>query len=94
LRDVLDSPFEQIALRRGLDLNWVINGRAGVLRRAARISDPDTGIVMEVSTTQPGVQLYTNNVTRATTGKGGRQYGNHSTPLHEVTIYRFSIDKD
>jgi aldose 1-epimerase len=120
LGDVLDSPFEQIALRRGLDLNWVINGRAGVLRRAARISDPGTGIVMEVSTTQPGVQLYTNNVMRPTTGKGGRQYGNHSAicfetqhypdspnhpefpstqvtpsvPLHEVTVYRFSIGKE
>src|SRR4051812_48153926 len=117
LGDVLDSPFEQIALRRGLDLNWVVNGRPGALRRAARLSDPATGIVMEVSTTQPGVQLYTNNVMRATTGKGGRQYGNHSAicfetqhypdspnraefpstlvtpsaPLHEVTVYRFSV---
>jgi aldose 1-epimerase len=117
LGDVLDSPFEQIALRRGLDLNWVVNGRPGALRRAARLSDPDTGIVMDVSTTQPGVQLYTNNVMRATTGKGGRPYGNHSAicfetqhypdspnrpefpstvvtpsaPLHEVTVYRFSI---
>ena len=118
LGDVLDSSFEPIALRRGLDLNWVINGRAGVLRRAARIADPETGIAMEVSTTQPGVQVYTNNVARPTTGKGGRQYGNHSaicfetqhypdspnhpefpstvvtpsSPLHEVTVYRFSID--
>lgn len=78
LGDVLDSPFEPIALRRGLDLNWVVNGRPGTLRRAARLTDPETGIVMEVSTTQPGVQVYTNNVTRATTGKGGRQYGTHS----------------
>jgi aldose 1-epimerase len=117
LGDVLDSTFEQIALRRGLDINMVVNGPAGRLRRAARLSDPDTGIVMEVSTTQPGIQLYTNNVTRATSGKGGKQYGNHaaicfetqhypdspnrpefpstvvtpSAPLHEVTIYKFSI---
>jgi aldose 1-epimerase len=117
LGDVLDSPFEPIALRRGLDLNWVIDGRAGVLRRAARISDPDTGITMDVSTTQPGIQIYTNNVMRTTTGKGGRLYGNHSaicfetqhypdspnrpefpstvvtpaSPLHEVTVYRFSL---
>ena len=109
-------PDHQIALRRGLDLNWVINGRAGVLRRAARISDPDTGIAMDVSTTQPGMQIYTNNVMRTTTGKGGRLDGplsaicietqhypdspNHpefpstvvtpASPLHEVTVYRFS----
>jgi len=117
LGNVLDSPFEQIALRRGLDINLVVNGPAGRLRRAARISDPGTGIVMEVSTTQPGIQLYTNNVMRATIGKGGKSYGNHSaicfetqhypdspnrpefpstilrpsTPLREVTAYRFSV---
>ena len=117
LGEVLESSFEPIALRRGLDLNWVINGRAGVLRRAARIADPGTGIAMDVSTTQPGVQVYTNNVMRPTIGKGGRQYGNHSAicfetqhypdspnrpefpstlvtpsaPLHEITVYRFSI---
>ena len=119
LGDVLDSSFEAIALRRGLDLNWVVNGRVGSLRRAARITEAATGIAMDVSTTQPGLQVYTNNVMRATTGKGGRQYGNHSAicfetqhypdspnrpefpstlvtpsaPLHEVTVYRFSIDR-
>ncbi len=87
LGDVLDSSFEQIALRRGLDLNWVINGRAGTLRRAARLSEPRTGIAMEVSTTQPGVQLYTNNVMRETIGKGGRQYGNHSAICFETQHY-------
>ena len=87
LGDALGSAFEPIALRRGLDLNWVINGRAGSLRRAARITDPQTGIAMDVSTTQPGVQVYTNNVMRATTGKGGRQYGNHSAICFETQHY-------
>ena len=87
LGDVLDSSFEQIALRRGLDLNWVINGRAGTLRRAARLTEPKTGIVMEVLTTQPGVQLYTNNVMRETIGKGGRPYGNHSAICFETQHY-------
>jgi aldose 1-epimerase len=87
LGDVLDSAFEQIALRRGLDINMVINGEAGRLRRAARISDPDTGIVMEVSTTQPGIQLYTNNVVRATNGKGGKSYGNHAAICFETQHY-------
>jgi aldose 1-epimerase len=116
LGDVLDSPFDQIAMRRGLDINMVVNGTPGVLRPAARITDPATGIVMDVLTTQPGMQLYSNNVVRPTVGKGGRSYGSHSsmsfetqhypdspnrpefpstvvtpsTPLHEVTVYRFS----
>ncbi len=119
LGDILDSPFEQIALRRGLDINMIVNGTPGVLRPAARISDPTTGIVMEVSTTQPGIQLYSDNVTRVAPGKGGKPYGNRysmsfetqhypdspnrpefpstvvtpSTPLHEVTVYKFSTAK-
>lgn len=114
---VLGSPFEQIALRRGLDINMVIAGEAGTLRPAARLSDPSTGIVMDVSTTQPGMQLYSTNVTRTTAGKGGKTYGTHaamcfetqhypdspnrpefpstvitpSAPLHEVTVYEFSV---
>lgn len=87
LGDVLDSPFEQIALRRGLDLNFVVNGQPGRLRPAARITDPGTGIVMEVMTTQPGVQLYTNNVMRPTVGKGGREYGNHAAICFETQHY-------
>ena len=117
LGDILASRFEQIARRGGLDINMIVNGTPGVLRPAARISDPGTGIVMEVLTTQPGMQLYSNNVTRTTRGKGGKPYGNHSSmsfetqhypdspnrpefpstvvtssrPLHEVTVYKFSI---
>lgn len=72
LGDILDSPFEQIARRGGLDINKIVNGTPGVLRPAARISDPRTGIVMEVLTTQPGMQLYSDNVTRTTPGKGGK----------------------
>jgi aldose 1-epimerase len=119
LGDILDSRFDQIALRGGLDINVIVNGTAGVLRPAARISDPRTGIVMEVFTTQPGMQLYSDNVTRTTTGKDGKLYGNRyamsfetqhypdspnrpefpstvvtpSTPLHEVTVYKFSIER-
>jgi aldose 1-epimerase len=119
LGDILDSKFEQIALRRGLDGNMIINGTPGALRPAARLSDPKTGIVMDVFTTQPGMQLYSDNVTRTTPGKGGKPYGNRysmsfetqhypdspnrpefpstvvtpSTPLHEVTVYKFSTAK-
>jgi len=45
----------------GYDHNYVINGEAGTLRLAARAHDPGSGRVLEVSTTQPGVQLYTGN---------------------------------
>ncbi len=75
LGTVLNSPFDQIAMRGGLDICMVINGKPGTLRRAARLADPGTGIVMDVSTTQPGLQLYSDNIgTRTQVGKGGKTY--------------------
>ena len=71
LGDVLHSSFPQIAMRQGLDMNFVVNGKPGTLRPAARLSDPQTGIVMEVSTTQPCIQLYSDGIgDRTVTGKG------------------------
>lgn len=75
LGDVLHSSFPQIAMREGLDVNMVINGKPGTLRPAARLSDPHTGIVLEVSTTQPCMQLYSDGIgSRTVTGKGGKTY--------------------
>ena len=46
---------------------------------AARLEDPVSGRVLEVSTTQPGVQLYTGNHLDGTiTGKGGAVYRRHA----------------
>ncbi|MCI0536582.1 MAG: galactose mutarotase [Verrucomicrobiales bacterium] len=45
----------------GYDHNFVINGGGNSLVLAARTSDPKSGRVMEVRTTEPGVQLYTGN---------------------------------
>jgi aldose 1-epimerase len=73
--DVLHSPFDQIAMRNGIDIAMVINGKPGTLRPAARLRDPDTGIAMDVSTTQPVMQLYSDGVgTRTQIGKGGKTY--------------------
>ena len=75
LGTVLNSSFDQIAMRGGLDICMIINGKPGTLRRAARLADPGTGIVMDVSTTQPGLQLYSDNIgTRTQVGKGGKTY--------------------
>ncbi len=42
----------------GYDHNYVLDGKAGKLKLAARLSDPATGRQMEVWTTEPGVQFY------------------------------------
>lgn len=66
---------DQLLIGGGYDHNFVLNGAAGTLRLAARVSDPVSGRVLEVLTTQPGVQFYTGNMMdEATTGKGGTVY--------------------
>lgn len=45
----------------GYDHCYVVDGDAGTLRPAAKVTDPTTGRVMEIFTTEPGVQLYTAN---------------------------------
>ena len=42
---------------------------------AARVTEPTTGRVMEVFTTEPGVQLYVGNYLDGIAGKGGARYG-------------------
>lgn len=45
----------------GYDHNWVLNGKNGEMKLAARVVDPKSGRVLTVTTTQPGVQFYTGN---------------------------------
>ena len=64
LGPLLSSAEPQIASKKGLDHNFVIDGPAGKLRIAVRLSDPASGRVLEVWTTQPGVQVYSGNSVR------------------------------
>jgi aldose 1-epimerase len=56
------TPFQQIILAHGYDHNWVLNKtQPGELSFAARAYSPHTGRILEVYTTEPGVQVYTGN---------------------------------
>jgi aldose 1-epimerase len=66
---------EQLMRGKGYDHNFVLNGGGGTLELAARVHDPKSGRLMEVMTTQPGVQFYIGNFLDGTlTGKGGKAY--------------------
>ncbi|MFL5539190.1 MAG: aldose epimerase family protein [Longimicrobiaceae bacterium] len=65
----------QLRIAGGYDHNFVIDGEPGALRPAARLADPASGRVLEVLTTQPGMQLYTGNFLDGTAGKHGHRYG-------------------
>lgn len=69
------EPHAQLRHARGYDHNFVVDGAAGTLRRAARLEDPASGRVMELHATAPGVQFYSGNfLDGSTAGKGGRAY--------------------
>jgi len=67
---------EQIKFGGGYDHNFVLDRDAGdSLQLAARVHEPTSGRVMEVSTTEPGVQFYSGNfLDGSITGKGGHVY--------------------
>ena len=60
--DRLRSDFPQMLIARGYDHNWIVDGAYGKApRSAAVIFDPASGRTLEVSTNQPGLQVYTSN---------------------------------
>jgi len=66
---------EQLRLGLGYDHNWALNKSDDALTLAARLQEPTTGRVMEVYTTEPGIQFYSGNFLDGTlTGKGGKVY--------------------
>jgi aldose 1-epimerase len=71
----IDAQDEQIQFGQGYDHNFVLNRPGSVPSLAARVIDPQSGRVMEVLTTQPGVQFYTaNHISGEVKGKAGAIY--------------------
>lgn len=59
-RDI-KADFDALKFGKGYDNCWVLNGEKGTMRKAAELTDPVSGRTLVVSTTQPGVQVYTGN---------------------------------
>ncbi len=72
----LANPFPQLVLAHGYDHNWVLNKpKPDALSFAARAYDPASGRILEVDTSEPGLQLYTaNHLNGAFTGSSGTAY--------------------
>jgi len=71
----IDDNYDQLQLGHGYDHNFVINRKGDGLVLAAKVYEPTTGRVLEVTTTQPGVQFYTGNfLDGSVTGKQGHVY--------------------
>ncbi|MDZ7723183.1 MAG: aldose epimerase family protein [candidate division KSB1 bacterium] len=71
----IDQDDEQLKRAGGYDHNFVIKGKAGDVRFVARVTDPQSGRMLEVYSKEPGVQFYSGNFLDGTlTGKQNTVY--------------------
>ena len=72
----IEKDYIQLVQGRGYDHNYVVDGALGELRPAASARCIESGIMMQVSTTLPGVQFYTANyIDEGRKGKANASYG-------------------
>jgi len=84
----INDANEQLKLAGGYDHNWILRGKAGELKVAAKVVDPKSGRVLTVSTTEPGVQFYSGNfVDGSYTGKSGKKYEKYAGLCLETQHY-------
>jgi len=98
----IDRNDEQLRYGRGYDHNFVLNkggrgGKGGIegdVTLAAHVYEPTTGRVMEISTTEPGLQFYSGNFLDSTLrGKQGVVYGRRSGFAMETQHFPDSPNK-
>jgi aldose 1-epimerase len=72
----INQEDEQLKFGKGYDHNWVLEKTDKVgLQPAAEVFDPTSGRVLEILTTEPGIQFYSGNFLDGTAkGKGGQLY--------------------
>ncbi len=109
LKDVTGTPFDfrtataigkrieqkdqQLIFAGGYDHNWVLNRKGDGLEAVAKVTDPKSGRVMEVLTTQPGLQFYTGNFLDGTLKGKGRTYTRRSAFCMETQHFPDSPNK-
>ena len=83
-----DYDFEQLKNGHGYDHNWVLNAKGDVTRKSATLQSPKTGIVMDLYTSEPGVQVYAGNfLDGSVTGKKGITYNKRASVCLETQKY-------
>lgn len=70
----IEQADEQLILGKGYDHNWIINKTGNALTATAKAYEPSSGRVLDVFTTEPGVQFYSGNFLNNIKGKNGKVY--------------------
>lgn len=81
----IDNDNEQLKNGKGYDHNWVLNTKGDINKVAATLECPATGIVLDVYTSEPGIQFYAGNFLDGTlTGKKGIVYKHRTAACLET----------
>ncbi|MET0554878.1 MAG: aldose epimerase family protein [Vicinamibacteria bacterium] len=88
----IESDHPQMKLGSGYDHNGVLDRKGEGLVHAAHVVEPKSGRVMDVHTTEPGLQIYTANFLDSV-GKGGHRYGRRDAVCFETQHYPDSPNK-
>lgn len=91
-RNVNNFSFDQIKNAMGIDHNWCLNtyknGKGDDTKVAASLYSSKTGIMLEVYTNEPGIQVYTGNFLNGKVkGKKGIAYNKHASCCLETQKY-------
>ena len=89
----IEAADEQIKFGGGYDHNWVLNKGKGGLTKAAEVHETKTGRVMEVWTTEPGLQFYTGNFLNSRLHGKGKTYMRRGGLCMETQHYPDSPNK-
>jgi aldose 1-epimerase len=89
----INDTYEQLVLGHGYDHNFVIKRTGPGLALAARAYDPASGRVLEVDTTEAGVQFYTGNFLEGVHGRHGHIYNRRDAFCLETQHYPDSPNK-
>lgn len=83
-----DYAFVQLKNGNGYDHNWILNTKGDINRKAVSLKSPKTGIVLDVYTNEPGVQVYAGNfLDGSLTGKKGITYNQRASVCLETQKY-------
>ena len=93
----ITADYDQIKYAPGYDVNYVLNKKGQELSLAARVVEPKSGRVLEVYSTEPGVQFYSGNFLEGKAprdvGKGGKVYNVHDAFCLEPQHFPDSVNK-
>ena len=89
----IDQDDQQLKYGKGYDHNWVLNKNDASLTKAAEVREPKSGRVMEVWTTEPGLQFYTGNFLNGSFKGKGRAFNLRNAFCMETQHYPDSPNK-